>query len=57
MMARNILAILLGMALIRNFGWIKGPGGMRRMKFREHQRVGWIFCMSAAVANLVPLVK
>jgi transposase len=41
----------------KNFGWIKGTGGMRRMKFRGCRRVGWIFCLSAAAANLVGLVK
>jgi transposase len=41
----------------KNFGWIKGPGGLRRMKFRGRRRVGWIFCLSAAAANLIRLVK
>jgi transposase len=41
----------------KNFGWIKGTGGMRRMKLRGRRRVGWIFCLSAAAANLVRLVK
>jgi transposase len=41
----------------KNFGWIKGTAGMRRMKFRGRRRVGWIFGLSAAAANLVRLVK
>ena len=41
----------------KNFGWMKGIGGLRRMKLRGRRRVDWIFCLSAAVANLVRLVK
>lgn len=39
------------------FGWIKSVAGLRKTKFRGRRRVGWSFCLAAAAANLIRMVK
>ena len=41
----------------KNFGWIKFAAGLRKTKFRGRRRVEWVFCLAAAAANLVRMVK
>jgi hypothetical protein len=35
------------------FGWLKTVGGMRKLRHRGHERVGWMFTFAVAVYNLV----
>jgi transposase len=39
------------------FGWIKTTGGLRKTRHRGTARVGWMFTLTAAAANLVRLPK
>lgn len=41
----------------KNFGWIKFAAGLRKTKLRGRRRVEWVFCLTAAAANLVRMVK
>ena len=35
------------------FGWLKTVGGMRKLRHRGLELVGWMFTLSAAAYNLV----
>ncbi len=35
------------------FGWLKTVGGLRKLRHRGHERVGWTFTFAVAVYNLV----
>lgn len=39
------------------FGWIKATAGLRKTRHRGLTRVGWMFTLTAAAANLVRLPK
>jgi IS5 family transposase len=39
------------------FGWIKTIGGLRKVRHRGTDRVGWMFTLTAAACNLVRLPK
>ena len=39
------------------FGWIKTTGGLRKTRHRGTARVGWMFTLTAAAANLIRLPK
>jgi transposase len=39
------------------FGWIKATAGLRKTRHRGLPRVGWMFTLTAAAANLVRLPK
>ena len=39
------------------FGWIKTVAGQEKTKFRDRDRAGWAFTLSAAAYNLVRLPK
>ena len=35
------------------FGWLKTVGGMRKLRHRGRERVGWMFTLAVAAYNLV----
>jgi hypothetical protein len=39
----------------QGFGWMKTVGGLRQLRHRGGQRVGWIFTFTAAAYNIVRL--
>jgi transposase len=39
------------------FGWMKTIGGFRKTKYRDIEKVGWAFALTAAAYNLIRLPK
>ncbi len=39
------------------FGWLKLMGGLRKIKFRGLDKVGWLFLFGCAAYNLIRIPK
>jgi len=46
-------AVFRGKRVEEIFGWMKTVGGMRKLRHRGLQLVGWMFTFAAAAYNLV----